>query len=179
MRKTRIIVLQLKEIIYTALFVAFGIFLIILLVFMFTNKKEDSSPTTATYTPGIYTSSVVLNNQPVNVEVTVDRNHINSIRITNLDNAVETMYPLLVPTLSNLENQLINDTPINNLSIQTDSMHTSSLLLNAIESALDKANPTKIHNDTDDDDDNDDDDHNNDDAMDNNADANKGDTKQK
>lgn len=168
MRKTRIIVLQLKEIIYTALFVAFGIFLIILLVFMFTNKKEDSSPTTATYTPGIYTSSVVLNNQPVNVEVTVDRNHINSIRITNLDDAVETMYPLLVPTLSNLESQLINDTPINNLSIQTDSMHTSSLLLNAIESALDKANPTiKIHNDTDDDDD---DAANNDDATDDNDD---------
>ena len=38
--KTKIVVLHMKEIIYTAVFVALGIILIILLTFMFFPKKE-------------------------------------------------------------------------------------------------------------------------------------------
>lgn len=145
MRSTKIVVLQLKEIIYTALFVVLGICLILLLIYMFSNKKDASTPTMATYVPGVYTSSIVLEKQPVNVEVVVDKNHINSIRITDLDSAIATLNPALVPTLNDLEMQLVNDTSFENLQIHTETKHTSSLLVNAIEKALDKAKPKDIH----------------------------------
>ncbi|QUH30247.1 hypothetical protein [Vallitalea guaymasensis] len=146
MRSTKIIVLQLKQIIYTVLFVIVGICLILLLIYMFNNKSDTKAPVMATYVPGVYTSSIVIENQPVNVEVVVDKNHINSINLTNLDSAIATLNPALVPTLSDLEIQLVNDTSFENLSIKTDTKYTSSLLLGAIEKALDKAKPEDVHN---------------------------------
>ncbi|QUI24762.1 hypothetical protein HZI73_21740 [Vallitalea pronyensis] len=141
MRSTKIVVLKLKEIIYTALFVILGICLILLLVYMFSNKKESKPPTVATYVPGLYTSSIMLENKAVNVEVVVDKDHINSIRLTDLDPAIATLNPALVPTLQELEIQLVNDTSVDDLSFNIETKHTSSMLVSAIESALDKARP--------------------------------------
>ena len=49
--KTKIVVLHMKEIIYTAVFVALGILLIILLTFMFFPKKEKEVFSNSTITP--------------------------------------------------------------------------------------------------------------------------------
>ncbi|GKX30840.1 hypothetical protein SH1V18_33200 [Vallitalea longa] len=145
MKSTKIIVLQLKQIIYTVLFVIVGICLILLLIYMFNNKSDTKAPVMATYVPGVYTSSIVLENQPINVEVMVDQNHINSIKLTDLDSAIATLNPALVPTLNDIEMQLVNDTSFENLEIKTDTKYTSSLLLGAIEKALDKAKPEDVH----------------------------------
>ena len=55
--KTKIVVLHMKEIIYTVLFICLGILLVALLTFMFHPKnKETSSSKSTSYQPGIYTS---------------------------------------------------------------------------------------------------------------------------
>ena len=57
--KTKIVVLHLKELIYTAIFAVLGILLILLLIFMFLpDKKEKSAAETMQYTAGVYTSSI-------------------------------------------------------------------------------------------------------------------------
>lgn len=54
--KTKIIVLHMKEIIYTAVFAALGILLIILLIVMFRpGGKDKSADAKKQYTPGVYT----------------------------------------------------------------------------------------------------------------------------
>ena len=60
--KTKIVVLRMKEIIYTAIFIGFGILLVMLLFIMFHPKKENSSDSasTASYIPGVYASSLTL-----------------------------------------------------------------------------------------------------------------------
>ena len=63
---------------------------------MFRSGK-DAAPTSAkagSYVPGVYTASLKLGTEQVNVEVTVDRDHINSITMVPLSEAVTTMYPL-------------------------------------------------------------------------------------
>lgn len=67
MSKTKIIVLQMKELVYTGIFVGLGILLIVLLFVMFYPKKEKSSDATAdvtaeaaSYVPGIYNSELKL-----------------------------------------------------------------------------------------------------------------------
>ena len=96
--RTKIVVLHMKEIIYTAIFAALGILLIILLVIMFRPDKDTGSADTGKrYTPGIYTSSLTLNNTNLEVEVSVDESRINSIRFSNLDETVTTMFPLIQP----------------------------------------------------------------------------------
>lgn len=141
MSKTRIVIVQLKEIIYTAIFVGLGILLILLLVFMFAPKKDDraSLGTEKRYTAGVYTSMITLNDTSLNVEVVVDENHINSIRIVNVDEAITTMFPLLEPSLEKITEQLYNDVDINDIKLTENSKYTQTLLLDGIKTTLEKA----------------------------------------
>ena len=92
--KTKIVVLHMKEIIYTVIFAVLAIILILLLIFMFRPEHRSASKDNRIYTPGIYTSDITLNNTALEVEVTVDESHINSIRFTNL----KTFFIILVQT---------------------------------------------------------------------------------
>ena len=98
--KTKIVVLHMKELIYTAIFVGLGILLIMLLLFMFLPKKEkDKSVETMKYVAGVYTSSILFHDSTLDVQVIVDENRINSISLVNLNETVTTMYPLVEPAL--------------------------------------------------------------------------------
>lgn len=141
--KTKIVVLHLKELIYTGIFALFGILFIIMLIIMFVpkDKKEDSTveTPTATYVPGIYTTSLIINDNVVDVEVTVDETNINDIRIVNLDEAVTTMFPLLEPAFDDLANQIRENQSLDNITYSDDNKYTSMVLLDAIRTSLDKA----------------------------------------
>ena len=90
--KTRIVVLHMKEVIYTTIFIILGIVLIFLLVYMFGpsrhNKTETGQPR---YKAGVYTSSIQFEGQNLDVQVVVDENHINSVSFVNLNDTVTTM----------------------------------------------------------------------------------------
>ena len=138
--KTRIVVLHMKEVIYTAIFVGLGIVLVILLLFMFLpkNQKGDAEPTMQ-YTAGVYTSSVMMGSQSADVQVIVDENRIQSISLVSLDETVATMYPLMEPALENVSEQVIKQQSTEGITYRTDNQYTSIVLLNAIENALAKA----------------------------------------
>ena len=137
--KTKIVVLHMKEIIYTAIFAVLAIILILLFFFMFLPEKENTSMNTTKYIPGIYSSSMTLNNTALEVEVTVDESHINSIRFSNLDESVETMYPLIQPTLENIADQVYEQQSLESISYSEDNPYTSQVIINAIDTALEKA----------------------------------------
>ena len=102
--KTKIVVLRMKEIIYTAIFVGLAILLVTLCFIMFRPKKDTAavSAQAAAYVPGVYSAALTLGSENVNVEVTVDKDRINSIDLVPLSEAVTTMYPLMQPTLDDL-----------------------------------------------------------------------------
>jgi len=137
--KTKIVVLHMKEIIYTAVFIALGILLLILLAFMFFPKQEDNRNSDPRYVPGIYTSTVTLNNTNLEVEVVVDASHINAIRFSNLDETVTTMYPLAAPTIEYIAEQIYETQSLENITLNEESPYTSQVIVNAIENALKKA----------------------------------------
>ncbi|MDF2951476.1 MAG: hypothetical protein K0S18_1059 [Anaerocolumna sp.] len=141
MSKTKIVVLHLKEIIYTAIFVGLGILLILLLVIMFLNKKDDSAATMTgpTYTPGVYTSTITLNDNALNLEVVLDEDHINSVRLVNIDEATTTMFPLVAPALEDIAEQLYDGVELDSITLSDDSRFTQTVIIDAIEAALDKA----------------------------------------
>jgi uncharacterized protein with FMN-binding domain len=139
--KTKIVVLRMKELVFTGVLVVLAILLIILLLAMFLPKKEQSGEavTTMTYTPGVYTSSVMLNDTAVDVQVIVDENNINSISLVNLDETVETMYPLVKPAMEELSQQIIDSQSLENITYSTNNQYTSIVLLNAIKDTIEKA----------------------------------------
>lgn len=141
MSKTKIVVIQRKELIYTGIFVGLGILLICLLIFMFrpASKTDTASQTTTSYKPGVYTTELSLNDTLLNIEVVVDENHVNSVSFSNIDESVSAMYPLLEPTLSDIESQLCNNVDISEISTTENNKYTQTLLLDAIEDTLEKA----------------------------------------
>ena len=133
--KTKIVVLHMKEIIYTVIFAVLAIVLILLLIFMFRPGHHSGSNDKKIYTPGIYTSDITLNNTALEVEVTVDETHINSIRFTNLNDSITTMYPFIEPVYKKQS--------LENIQYSSDTPYTSQLIVQAIENALKKAETTK------------------------------------
>lgn len=147
MAKTKIVVIQTKELIYTAIFAGLGILLILLLVFMFLpsqSSKEKKEHTGSTYTPGIYTSQIKLGDSTLNLELVVDADQIKSVSLVNLEKSVSTMYPLVKPSLESIEKELIAGTSIDDIPLSEKSKYTESLLIEGIRTALNKAKSNSI-----------------------------------
>lgn len=140
--KTKLVVFQMKELIYTGIFIVLGILFIMLFIFMFLpkEKNEPSAVDSASpYVAGVYTSSIVLHNQALEVEVVVDKDHINSVHLVNLNETVTTMYPLFEPVLESINEQLINGQSIDTVTYPAESQYTSQVLIESIRLALEKA----------------------------------------
>jgi len=104
-----------------------------------TSPSVSVSLTQDTYVPGIYSSTLLLGNANVELQIAVDKNHINSITLTNLDESITTLYPLMSPTLSELASVILTEQSIDNISYGSENRYTSMLLMQAITTALDKA----------------------------------------
>lgn len=146
--KTKIVVLHMKELIYTGIFALLGILFIILLAMMFLpgKKEENNVPAeevtadvSSIYIPGIYTTELILGTQSIDVEVIVDKNTITSIRMVNLNDAVTTMYPLLEPTFDTICEQVYVNQSLDQVTYTSESKYTSLVLLEAIQNSLNKA----------------------------------------
>lgn len=143
--KTKIVVLHMKELIYTAIFAALGILLILLLIYMFLPEKngndKEKSAATMQYIAGVYTSSIMFNDNVIDVEVVVDNNRINSISLVNMDETVTAMYPLMQPALDSISQQIYDKQSLDNITYSEENQYTATVLLQAIDSALKKALP--------------------------------------
>ena len=145
--KTRIVVLHMKEVIYTAIFLVLGLLMIVLLLIMFGPSKDKetassvqtTSALTGQYLPGVYSTAIELNDNTFDVQVTVDSNHINSIELVNLSESTKASYPLMEPVLDSLASQIYSTQSLDDIQYSEDQKYTSMILLNAIESALKKA----------------------------------------
>jgi uncharacterized protein with FMN-binding domain len=139
--KTKIVVLQLKELIYTGIFILLGIFLILLLVFMFLPRKEEGTLTEPVmkYVAGVYQTSITLNNASMDLEVVLDSDTISSIRMVPLEESVSAMYPLVEPSLDSIAAQIYETQSLDNITYSSQQQFTSMLLLDAIEDCLEKA----------------------------------------
>lgn len=151
MSKTKIVVVKLRELLLTAALVVLGIAILLTVVALISIDKEgtphpeipsdasNGSSVSALYYPGVYTTTMKMNDTAIHLELVCDKNHITSVRLINLDEAVKTMYPLLTPALEDLELQLSRDVPVEELEFTEGSTYTQTFLIEAIEQVLAKA----------------------------------------
>ena len=146
MAKTRIIVLKLKKLLRIGIPSLLALVLLILLIVWFVspengnnNSGENVTPTVATYRAGVYNSVVELGDSFLNLEVVVDTDHINSVRLVNLDEATAAMYPLMEPAAADLSAQLSSGVALEELTLSESTKYTQTLLLEGIKSTLEKA----------------------------------------
>lgn len=109
---------------------------------MFLPKNKEAKISEAEYMPGVYTSTVTLNNTALEVEVTVDESHINSIRFSNLDDTVAAMFPLIQPAIEDIAEQVYERQSLQDIQYSEENPYTSQIIIDAIEEALKKAETT-------------------------------------
>ena len=137
--KTKILLLRRRECIYTLLFAALAIILIILVFLMFLPAATSGSNTPVSYSPGIYTSQITLQDSVIDVEVRADHLGIHSIGLQNVSQTVSAMYPMVKPSLDKLAKQICDTQSVENIYYEKSNQYTSQMLLSAIRSALDLA----------------------------------------
>lgn len=103
-----------------------------------TDTNIDAN-TATTYTPGMYSTDIMLNGYYVTLSLTVDKDRIKAININNLTDAITTMYPLIEPALEDIKNELLNTNSIKKLDYSSDNQYTYSILSNAINSLIELA----------------------------------------
>lgn len=151
---TRIVVIPLKKLIIMICVIA--ALIILATIFIFGGSSSDAAKSTGvniststdtvkkntscpTYSPGVYTSSILLNGTPIDIQVTVDSDNINNIEMVNLSESVQTMYPMLNSSFDEIKTAVINNGSTDNITYNAGSKYTATMLLSAIDSALAKA----------------------------------------
>ena len=153
---TKIFVLRMKDIIRIGLLVLAGIvLLVVLLVFLIPrgggDEEAEYDPTTTLsadaeyeghepvkYIAGTYTSSIILNGEPVNIRVTVSDHEILAIEMTDMDETQQTFYPLFEPSLRYLAEQILRYQTAR-IEPETDNPVTTAILQQAVIAALQMA----------------------------------------
>ena len=143
MVKTRIIVLQMREIIRTAIFAAIGLALIILLIWAIlpSGTGAEDARIEGPFTPGSYTAYIIIHNRPISVVVTVDEEAIVAIELQNMAETQEVFFPLIRPTMDSLSQNIIRY-QTTDVTPPPEAAVTGRILLDAVNSALLQA---KVH----------------------------------
>ena len=139
--KTKIVVLRMKNLILTGVLIGIAILILFMIISVMVSGKKSTVETMAPslYVPGVYSSSVLLNGSSFDVQVTVDDNYITAVNLVNLDETIETMYPLIPSSMNELSTQIIENQSIDNNTFTQGNQYTSTVLLSAIKDALAKA----------------------------------------
>ncbi len=144
MSRTRIIILQMREIIYTAIFVGLGILLLVVLFFMFwpdgkdENNERASSENekTAIYEAGVYNKEMTIGDSVINLQVILDEEQVKSVEMTNLDDTVSAMYPLMKPSVKSISDQLVAGASVDEVVLSDEGQYTEKMILNEVSSIL-------------------------------------------
>lgn len=133
-----------EKLVFAGVITGLGILLVIFLGILLGSSHKQSADNEAVetmYVPGVYTSSVMIDGNPFDVQVSVDEDHINEITMVHLDETVETMYPLVRPTLDELAKQIISSQSLTDLTYSKNNQYTCRLLIGAVSEALERHHP--------------------------------------
>ncbi len=141
MSQTKIVVLKRKQLLLGLLALLAVVALILFLTGAFRGDKkspepEPSSSASAKYVPGNYEAEIELGDYRMKLQVLVDSDRVKSCSLAYLDEAVETMYPLLPSALENLNKQLALGTLPEEIQFSENSKYTESYLLTQIQEIL-------------------------------------------
>lgn len=129
----KIMVVHMKDIVKKGIFIVIGLgVLAAILVFLFSDKNETG------FVPGTYSAEIILHSSPVVIEVTVDESRILDIAMLNMGETQEVFYPLFEPSFEAVREEILQK-QTTEIETESGSQVTSSILIDAINSALDEA----------------------------------------
>lgn len=149
-KQTKIVVIKSKDLLYKIIFFIVAIIFICLVLHIIScskskntdsytyNKATNTNSIETMYevTPGQYSSTINFAGTPLDISVTITDNETANITVNNLDESLKAMYPLLQPTIEEINEQLNAGIPIEEITFSNDNQYTSIIILDAIKDIL-------------------------------------------
>jgi len=143
---TKIFVLRIKDVIRIGAFAVAGIIILAVLAFLFIPRGGGAEaprpgtiePTGAIYIPGTYTASIILNDRPVEVTVTVTETEIVAVEMTRMYESQRLLFPLFEPMMERVSDDVLFYQRVD-MAIHSDFPVTTGILQQAVAVALDQA----------------------------------------
>lgn len=139
--QTKIIVIRQKNLIYFAIAMAVVLLLIIFIFLSGGSSSTKNSQAGTEYIAGVYSSTIVLNGNPMDIQVVMDTDKIHGIGLVNTSESIATMYPVFSSCFDDIKNQVIKNNSAKNITYSENNRYTSIVITNAIQEAIDKARP--------------------------------------
>ena len=154
MSQTKIVVIPLKKLLIGAVIAAIVIELMFAVIRLGSkgsdNSRNTSQPRSSTvnasassnietpldnadapkFCPGVYTASILLDGNPVDIQVTVDSSNINSIELVNLSESITTMYPKLTTSFDEVASKVM-EAGTTNITYDSANRYTYSVFIEA------------------------------------------------
>jgi len=139
---TKIFVLRIKDLIRLGVFVLAGLIILGVLAFLFIPRQGQETPAmepaAALYIPGTYTASIILNDRPVDIVVTVTESQIVAIEMTEMYESQRKLFPLFEPMMERVSDDVLFYQRAD-IVIHNDFPVTTGILQQAVAAALDQA----------------------------------------
>lgn len=135
MSGTKFMVIKFKELLKTAVFAVLGVIIIIALIYFLVPRGGDKS---TSYVPGIYTSEIYLDNELINVEVTVNDSKIKSVDLVHTTETLPVFYPLFESTAETIGKSIVKNQSLD-VDIPSEAAVTGKLIIDAVGECLAKA----------------------------------------
>ena len=138
---TKIFVLRIKDVMRLAAFAIAGLIILGVLAFLFIPRQgQESRPMepTARYIPGTYTSTIILNDRPVDILVTVTEHEIVAVEMTEMYESQRVLFPLFEPMMERVSDDVLFYQRAD-MVIHNDFPVTTGILQQAVVAALDQA----------------------------------------
>lgn len=135
---TKFMVIKFRELLKTVIFAILGVIIIIALIYFFMPKNNQN----AKYTAGVYTSQITLNNEEVDLKVTVDDTKIKSVELLHTTETLPVFYPLFESTAEEIGKEIVKNQSLD-INIPPEAEYTARIILDAVEQSLDSASLKK------------------------------------
>ena len=139
---TKIFVLRIKDVIRLGAFALAGLIILGVLAFLFIPRQGQGTPAVepaaTLYIPGAYTVSIILNDRPLDIIVTVTENEIVAIEMTEMYESQRMLFPLFEPMMERVSDDILFYQRAD-IMIHNDFPVTTGILQQAVVAALDQA----------------------------------------
>ena len=135
---TKIFVLHKKDLIRVGVAIVLGLILMIFALVLLLPGRSGDIPAPGAYDrfiPGTYVSTIILNDKPVDVRVTVSENEILAITMSDMAEIQRVFYPLFEPRMSDLAEEILRHQSAI-ITPATDYPVTTNILHQAVKAAL-------------------------------------------
>ena len=90
------------------------------------------------YEAGIYNKEMTVGDSVINLQVVLDEEQVKSVEMTNLDDTVSAMYPLMRPSVESISNQLAAGASLDEVVLSDEGQYTEKMILNEVDNVLDE-----------------------------------------